>query len=210
MTGSAIILAGGRSARMGTSKTGLRFGDETMIARMAGELRRAFEDIVVVAAPREVESEPIEAALGAYATVVTLIRDGNAYEGPAGALVRGLEAARNEIAFACSCDLPLIRVEVAQMLCGLAEAYEAAVPEIGGRLQPLCAAYQRKSALRIAEMVAEGEQRMTTIASRLELRRVSEVEIRKVDETLRSFVNVNTHMDYLRAVEESKSAARRR
>ncbi|MFZ1118737.1 MAG: NTP transferase domain-containing protein, partial [Candidatus Binataceae bacterium] len=54
---SAIILAGGRSARMGAPKATLRLGGITLIERTVIELARAFDDIVVVAAP---ESEAIE------------------------------------------------------------------------------------------------------------------------------------------------------
>ncbi|MGA7763064.1 MAG: NTP transferase domain-containing protein, partial [Candidatus Binataceae bacterium] len=76
---SAIILAGGRSARMGEPKATLRLGGITLIERTVIELARAFDDIVVVAAP---ESEAIKLpSLGA----VTIVHDENAYQGPVGA-----------------------------------------------------------------------------------------------------------------------------
>jgi molybdopterin-guanine dinucleotide biosynthesis protein A len=84
---SAVILAGGRSARMGQPKATLILGGVTLIERTVAELARAFVDIVVVAAPAE---EAIELpALGA----VTIVRDDDAYQGPVGALARGLRAA---------------------------------------------------------------------------------------------------------------------
>ena len=196
---SAIILAGGRSARMGTAKAALRFGDESLLERMIGELRRRFENIVVVAAPREAEPYRLEALLGADAGSITVVRDETAYAGPAGALARGLQAARDDIAFACSCDLPLLRAEVARRLCDLATGYDAAIPEVGGRLQPLCAAYRRRVATPIVA-IAAGERRLTAIVTRLDMRRVGEAELRTVDSELVSFVNVNTPEDYARAL----------
>lgn len=197
---SAIILAGGRSARMGTAKAALRFGDESLIERLIGELRREFEDIVVVAAPREAQPYRLAALLGAHAASITLVRDETAYAGPAGALARGLEAARGAIAFACSCDLPLLRAEVARRLCELAVGFDAAIPEIGGQLQPLCAAYGRRAAASIAAIAAGGERRLTAIATRLAMRRVGAEELRTADPELVSFVNVNTPEDYARAL----------
>jgi molybdenum cofactor guanylyltransferase len=185
---------------MGTAKAALRFGDESMIERLIGELRREFEDIVVVAAPRAAEPYRLEALLGTQASSITLVRDETAYAGPAGALARGLQGARGDIAFACSCDLPLLRAEVARRLCDLAIGFDAAVPEIAGQLQPLCAAYRRRAAASIATIAAGGERRLTAIAARLDMRRVSEAELRAADSELVSFVNVNTPDDYARAL----------
>ena len=141
---SAIILAGGRSARMGQPKATLRLGGMTLIERTISELTRAelaraFDDIVVVAAP---ESEAIELPkLGA----ATIVHDENAYQGPVGALARGLRAARHELAFACSCDLPMLRAEVASWLLSLlGERDDAVIPQVGERLQPLHAVYRRR------------------------------------------------------------------
>ena len=159
---SAIILAGGRSARMGQPKATLRLGGMTLIERTVIELARAdpaFDDIVVVAAP---ESEAIELpSLGA----VTIVHDENAYQGPVGALARGLRAARHELAFACSCDLPMLRSEVASWLLSLVgERDDAVIPQVGERLQPLHAVYRRRCAGALDAMLARGEHRLSAIA----------------------------------------------
>jgi molybdopterin-guanine dinucleotide biosynthesis protein A len=192
---SAIILAGGRSARMGQPKATLRLGGITLIERTVIELARALDDIVVVAAP---ESEAIELpALGA----VTLVHDENAYQGPVGALARGLRAARHELAFACSCDLPMLRAEVASWLLSLmSERDDAAIPRVGERLQPLHAAYRRRCAGALAAMLSRGEHRLSAIADAVNARLVSEEEYRRVDPDALSCFNINTPADYARAV----------
>lgn len=195
---SAIILAGGRSARMGQSKATLLIGGITLIERTVIELARAFDDIVVVAAP---ESEAIELpALGA----VTIVHDENAYQGPVGALARGLRAARRELAFACSCDLPMLRSEVASWLLSLmGERDDAAIPQVGERLQPLHAAYRRRCAGALDAMLSRGEHRLSAIAdavnSGILARIVSEAEYRRADPDALSCFNINTPEDYARA-----------
>ena len=83
---TAIILAGGRSSRMGTSKALLPFDDEPLIVHIVRRLQPLFGDIVVVAAPeQELPSMP-----------VTLVRDDVAYQGPVGGIYYGLRAARDE------------------------------------------------------------------------------------------------------------------
>ena len=194
---SAIILAGGRSARMGEPKATLRLGGITLIERTVIELARAFDDIVVVAAP---ESEAIELpSLGA----VTIVHDENAYQGPVGALARGLRAARHELAFACSCDLPMLRSEVASWLLSLmGERDDAAIPQVGERLQPLHAAYRRRCAGALDAMLARGEHRLSAIADGQVPylgRIVSEAEYRRADPDALSCFNINTPEDYARA-----------
>lgn len=191
---SAIILAGGRSSRMGQAKATLRFGNLTLIERTISELARAFDDIVVVAAP---ESEAIEIpALGAATAIV---RDDDAYQGPAGALARGLRAARHELAFACSCDLPMLRSEVAAWMLSLADGYDAVIPRVDGRLQPLHAVYRRRCARALDAMIARGEHRVGAIADAVNARVVSEAEYRGADPDALSCFNINTPEDYARA-----------
>jgi molybdenum cofactor guanylyltransferase len=194
---SAIVLAGGRSSRMGRPKAALPFGATTILERMLSELRREFEDLIVVGAAADAEPFPIDPMIRGVAGVV-LVRDEQSYAGPAVALVRGLAAARNDIAFACSCDLPLVRVELARTLCGMIDSYDAVIPEVGAQLQPLCAAYRRASREAIAAI--SGERRLTAIVSRLAIRRVGVDELRRIDPDLRSFLNVNTPDDYARAL----------
>ena len=191
---SAIILAGGRSARMGRPKATLRLGGVTLIERTVAELARGFDDIVVVAAPK---SEGIELpALGA----VTIVHDGDAYQGPVGALARGLRAARHEVAFACSCDLPMLRCEAASWLLSLIGGSDAVIPQIGERLQPLHAVYCGRCAEALDAMLTRGEHRLSTVATAVDARILSEAEYRLADRDALSCFNINTPEDYERAL----------
>jgi molybdopterin-guanine dinucleotide biosynthesis protein A len=204
-TASAIILAGGRSSRMGQPKATLRLGGQALIERTIAELARAFNDIVVVTAP---ESEAIELpALDA----ATIVHDDAAYQGPVGALARGLRAARHELAFACSCDLPMLRSEVASWLASLAGGFDAVIPQVDGRLQLLHAVYRRRCAAVLDAMLARGERRLSAIAetgnspvsSGILTRIVTEDEYRGADPEAHSCFNINTPADYARALKLS-------
>lgn len=154
----------------------------------------------MVAAPPGVESHPVGEILSRWGGRITLVHDREAFAGPAPALVRGLRAAQHSTAFACSCDLPLLRARLALELSAMIGGFDAAIPEIAGQSQPLCAAYRRGSADLIEAIAAEGEARLTAITARLKVRRVDAVELRLVDPDLQSFLNVNTPEDYARAL----------
>lgn len=176
---------------MGSPKAELKFGAQTLLERTISELVSSFNDLVVVAAP---------AGLGNAGESVTIIRDAHEYEGPLPALARGLRAIRNDAAFVCSCDLPLLNREVAQSLCAMLDRYDAVIPEIAGLAQPLHAVYRKRCAAAIDTMVARGEKRLTRIVESLSARHVDENELRSVDPELRSFLNVNTPEAYQRAL----------
>jgi molybdopterin-guanine dinucleotide biosynthesis protein A len=200
LSASAIILAGGQSRRMGRPKAALMFGNCTILERLIETLSGSFNDILIMAAPVQSEGFPIERLLRTAPPSVHLLHDRNAYQGAAVALAQGLAAAANDVAFACSCDLPLLRVEVVRALCEMLNGYEAVIPEIGSKLQPLCGVYRRDVARVIETQLASGERRLTHITATLRAYRPGELQLREIDPDLRSFMNVNTPEDYTRAL----------
>lgn len=191
----AIVLVGGQSSRMGQPKAALDFGGIPLLTRIVIELRRRFDEIVIVAAPVS-EGQPRIEIPG-----LKVIHDETAFAGPLDALRRGLSAVDQDVAFACSCDLPLLNSDVAAGLVAMLDDFDAVIPEVGGKLQPLHAVYRKRCASAIESLAARGEKRLTASASAINARKVGEEEIRKIDPQLNSFFNVNTPEDYRRALE---------
>jgi molybdopterin-guanine dinucleotide biosynthesis protein A len=216
---------------MGLPKAALPFGASTILERLIEALGGVFAEIIVVAAPlsdepfsidhtlkRRIEAgfetpasdapAPGPSANLKYHTNLIVERDEAAFAGPVGALRRGLARARGTIAFACSCDLPLLRPDLAVALCAMLERgavattpFDAAIPSIEGFTQPLCAAYRREAAIAaLLAMEADSEHRLTRLADRLNVNVVDELALRSFDADLRSFLNVNTADDYARAL----------
>jgi molybdopterin-guanine dinucleotide biosynthesis protein A len=197
---SGIILSGGQSRRMGRPKATLMFGHCTILERLIETLHGIFDDILIIAAPKQSEGFPIEHLLRTAPSLVHLLRDQTAYQGAAVALAQGLAAAANDVAFACSCDLPLLRVEVVRALYEMLNGYEAVIPDIGGKPQPLCAVYRRDVARVIEAQLVSGERRLTRITAGLRAHRPDELQLREIDPDLRSFMNVNSPEEYNRAL----------
>ena len=209
LAASAVILAGGQSRRMGRPKAALSFGSCTILEQLIAELRDGFDDILIIAAPEQSETFPIEHLLRTAPSSVRLLRDRTAYQGAAVALAQGLAAARHEVVFACSCDLPLLRAELVSALCEMLDEYDAVIPEIDGNPQPLCAVYWRSVAAAFENQLASGERRLTHMTSGLRAYRPGDLELRRVDPDLRSFMNINTLEDYNRALAIQQSIDRK-
>lgn len=191
---------------MGRPKAALPFREHTLVERIVAELRCAFSDIVVVAAP---EAEQIEMpALGD----VTIVSDETPYAGPVPALASGLRAARQDVVFACSCDLPMLRKEVAVWLVSLLDEsheYDAAIPQVGGRWQPLHAAYRRRCAGALDAMAARGKHRLSAVVENIHARLVNEAQYRQRDPEGLSCFNINTPADYARALKVAHPPGKR-
>ena len=181
---------------MGQPKAALDFGGMPLLTRIVIELKWWFDEIVIVAAPKSEGLPRIEIP------GLKIVHDETAFAGPLDALRRGLNALDHGIAFACSCDLPMLNSDVAADLVAMLDDFDAVIPEVGGKLQPLHAVYRKRCANAIES--ARSRRRdsdLTASASAINARKVGEEELRKLDPQLTSFFNVNTPEDYRRALE---------
>lgn len=190
---AAIILAGGRSSRMGRPKAWLPFEEVPLLTHLLRRLESHFDELIVVAAPG-MELPPSGAAR---------LEDEWPGEGPLGGMVTGLSACRAPVAFVASCDLPLLDAEVASRMCDLLEPdFEAVTPLIEGRYHPLHAAYRTAPAAREGrELMVAGVRRPVALYPRLRTRELSD-DYSRLDPRLRSLRNMNSPSDYQEAIDE--------
>ncbi len=156
---AAVVLAGGRSRRMGTDKAGLAWGDGTLLAHVVGVMATAVGGpVVVVHAAGSVEDQ----ALDAPDARTVHVSDDEPGRGPLQGLASGLRAAAahgSTVAFVCSVDLPLIHAAyVGAVLAALGDA-EVALPVVHGHRQPLAAAYVTALGDRATALLAAGARR---------------------------------------------------
>ena len=187
---SAIILAGGKSSRMGRPKALLPFDGEPLIVHTVRTLARLFPDIVVVAAPEQ-ELPPLP---------VTFVRDEVAYQGPVGGIFYGLRAARTAVGFVTSCDAPFLNLSLISYLIAQIADYDVVVPHWQERLQPLHAVYRRSVAPLLQEQLEHGELRPIFLYQKVRTREVGADEIRRLDPEGLSFRNLNSPEDYQAAL----------
>ncbi len=189
---SAIILAGGRSSRMGRPKAELPFAVGTMLDYIVAEMLRAFDELVVAVA------EPKRFAWEGYGA--RSIEDRDSYSGPVAALEHALREIEFDRAFVCSCDVPFVNGDLARRLCEMLGDDDVLIPQVEGKLQMLHAVYRKECAKTLAAMRKNRESRLHEIVNFAKARIVPEDEIRALDPELLSFFNVNTPEDYQRAL----------
>jgi molybdenum cofactor guanylyltransferase len=191
-----VILCGGKSTRMGTSKALLPFGPETMLQRVVRLLSGVVSPIVVVAA--------VDQELPGLPSDVIVARDENEARGPLEGLRAGLKALPADVdaAYVTSCDVPLLEPAFVRQMIDLSSGYEIAVMEIDGFTHPLSAVYRRATLPPVEDLLAHDRLRPVFLFDAVKTRRVKTEEM-TADPELRTLRNLNTREDYERALAEA-------
>ena len=193
MRHAALVLAGGRSSRMGRPKALLDWHGLPAVTHAVEVVRDGVAGgaVLVVRAPGQ-ELPPIDAIV---------VDDAVAHGGPLAALLAGLEAleGRAEVAFACGVDTPLLVPAFVHVVCAsLRNGDDAVVPVIDGRAQPLLAAYRVAIVPHLRALLAHGRPGLRDIPDVCSVRELSEQELladaalAEADPGLRSAENANT------------------
>jgi molybdopterin-guanine dinucleotide biosynthesis protein A len=193
---SALLLAGGRSRRMGANKALLSIRGRPIIEEEARVLASTFGEILLSTnAPEDY------AFLGLRA-----VADRFPGCGPLAGIHAGLLGASNPRVLAVACDMPFLSAAVLRFLATVSPQADVVVPRIGGEPEPLLAVYSRTCVRPIEESLSRGEFKITRFYESVRVHEVPEEELRAVDPAARSFVNVNTPEE----LEAARRIARRR
>lgn len=179
-----VILAGGKSSRMGSDKALLKIKNETFIEHLMEELSGFGEKLIARGDNG-----------GVFSTDWTVLPDIYKEHGPLGGLHSALSVCSSDALFCVTCDMPLLQKGFCKEVCDEWEdAYDAVIVETAdGRKHPLCGIY-RKEAAKVLEMqMKSGDNR---VMRALEKMRVKVVKVDS-DKTAHQLKNVNTPEDYL-------------
>jgi len=196
MTAGAIVLCGGKSTRMGTSKALLPFGPETMLQRVVRIVREVVSPIVVVSA--------VDQPLPKLPAEVIVSRDEHEGRGPLEGLRAGLKVLPTDIdcAYVTSCDVPLLEPGFIRQMLDFARGYDIAIVEIDGFAHPLSAVYRRTVLPYVEELLAVDRLRPAFLFDEVRTRRVRPEQI-TADPELRTLRNLNTREDYQQALADA-------
>jgi len=195
---AGVVLAGGRSSRMGTSKAALEWHGSTLLYRTISIVSRVIGGPVLVVGARGQLLPP----LPEDTEVINDTREGM---GPVQGLAAGLAAvaARADIAFVCSTDMPFLHPAfVRRVLRAADEGADVGLPVARGFPQPLAASYRTALAAVAERLVEQQRLRPAFLFEQCAVSRLDEATLRAdpvlaaLDPDLDSVVNVNEPADY--------------
>src|SRR5687768_15088775 len=184
---TGVLLAGGKSRRMGADKRFLKLGGATLLRRALSVYEGLSREILIVVA----EPAPELRALG-HQIVTDLIPNCASL----GGLYTGLSHARSPRVFAAACDMPFLNSAVIGHLLEFDDD-DVVMPKLATGLQPMHAIYAKTCLPYFEQMMAINNLSIQSVLENhaLRTRYVPEEALRTLDPQLLSFLNVNTPED---------------
>lgn len=192
---AAVVLAGGRSTRMGEDKALLKVTGRRMLEGAVRRLCGVFSEILISANDNAYEDLKIK-----------IIPDEFQGSGPLGGIHAGLKHSRHRINFFTACDMPFIDVRLAVYLVNLAGSCDAVVPRMGDYYQPLFAVYTKDCLQAVESRIQAGRNKITSFYDDIKIKFVDFDQLRQFGNPDEIFFNVNTPGD----LELAKSIAGRK
>lgn len=187
----AVILAGGKSSRMGTNKALLRLhpDEPPLVELIVNIVRKATSDIILVA------NNP---AIYAWLQL-PIVSDNYKESGPLGGIEAGLTASTHNHNLVVACDMPFLQPALLNFLAQQAENQpqkEAIVPlNFKGEPEPLCAIYSRATLTNIRQQLQSHKYKILELLNKLDVSYLTSKELERFDSELNSFVNLNRPTD---------------
>lgn len=186
---TGVILAGGKSSRMGRNKAllpmpGAAGGRPRIIDAVAQTMSALFSRVILsVNEPGAIPEVNLPEAVDRYPET-----------GPIGAITSVLESCASGI-FCVACDMPFLNPALIEALC-LYDDCDAVVPVWKGRIETLHAVYSATMLPLFQDSLKQRRFRITDSFAEGHVRYIQEKEIKPFDPTGFSFKNVNTPQEY--------------
>lgn len=186
---SCIILAGGKSTRMGREKAFFRIGKKTIIEEQKDTLSHIFEEIIIVTN-----------ALNNFKNInAKVVKDIIPESGPLGGLYSGLAVSSNIHSFLVGCDMPFINTELIEYMIEKIGENDIIIPLSTRGIETLFAMYSLNCLETIRRQIELKNLRLMDILDFFKVRYISHEEIEKYDPKELSFFNINSLEDYEKA-----------
>ena len=160
---TGIILAGGKSSRMGTDKGFLMFDDKPFIQHSIDALKPLVSEIIIV-------SDNDDYDVFGHNRVEDLIKN----SGPVAGIYSGLEASKTVYNLILSCDIPLINSEILKtILKEIDEKSEIIQVENNNKTMPLIALYKTSCKNKFYKLLQQGEKRLQFAVNQCEVKTIT-------------------------------------
>lgn len=189
-----LILAGGRSSRIGTDKALILLGGKPIITYVYEALAEICQEIVVATKP----SAKVKRYWHVLPSSVRVVYDLNERQTPLVGILSGLASLNRQYAVIIACDMPFVKVDVIRYLLKLGEGFDVAVPIWpDGSVEPLFAVYNvyraREGFERALRNGVSSPRKALEMMSRINY--VPVEDLKNFDPKMLSLFNVDTKAD---------------
>ena len=189
---SVVIQAGGQSTRMGSDKGLLPFGDVTLIEFILGQVAGLGSEQLIISNKPD---DYTRFGLPVYGDVFQ-------GKGALGGIYSAIHHAKQAYILLLACDMPFVNLELVKYLMERASNHDVVIPRMkeDGFAEPFRAVYSKTCLPAIKASLDEEKRRVISFFDRVKVDFDPAEIIHQYDPEERSFFNVNTPEDLIRAL----------
>ena len=185
----AVILAGGENTRIPVLKGFLEIGNRRIIEHNLELLKKVFGRVLISANAPELY----------FYLGTPMVGDVLDSRGPMTGILSALISTDAPAMFVTACDMPYINAILIQYIAGKwDDRFDAAIPLYEQKPQPLFGIYAKRVAEKMEQSIKTGRRSLRDFLKEITVYYIGEDEVKSIDRTGRSFVNINTAEDYKR------------
>ena len=187
--GTAVILCGGKSSRMGFDKSLVKVRGKFLIEIMGEKLGKIFDNIVLVSN----DLEKIRGFDFKYKGVIDIMPG----LGPAGAIYTALKASDSRYVFVTACDMPVVKLDYIRYMMEIAESEEpdGVMSRSSTFIEPLYAFYSVGMAGTFESEIKKNNLRLFDVISRSNIHFVDYSKVKEYCRDADIFTNLNYRTD---------------
>ena len=189
---TGIILAGGKSSRMGKDKSLLEIENKSLTEIIYNKLKNVCSEIIISS---NIEENKIPGTVHIHDTYKDI--------GPIGGIYSSLKKSSNEKNIIVSCDMPFISEEFIAYLIEKSANYNVCISEFNKKLFPFPGIYNKKILNLLKTEIKLKHYKLISLIQKTNFLTVKHNEIQNLI-TKNTFYNINTTENYKKALKEWK------
>ncbi|MFC1942814.1 molybdenum cofactor guanylyltransferase [Chloroflexota bacterium] len=186
---SCIILAGGKSLRLGHDKITEKVGDRSLLEQVISKVELLSREIIIVTA----EERNFPQLAGHLKLKIR--SDIFSGKGALGGIYTGLVATDSLYNIVIASDMPFLNQSLLQYMLEVSDGYDIVVPRFNDYYEPLHAIYTKDCIEPIENIIKQGEKVILELFKYVNVRYIKSEEIDEFDPQHLSFFNINTKED---------------
>ena len=149
---TGIVLAGGKSSRMGVDKCLLKMNDFTFIEKAANVLSNICDNILLSSNRDEFQKFGFDLVKDIYSDI-----------GPLGGIHASLQKSKTETNIIIACDLPFLTADLLTFLLAKSDSFDAVVPVFEGKVETLAGVYKKVLLPEIEEQINQKQYKILSL-----------------------------------------------
>jgi molybdenum cofactor guanylyltransferase len=187
---SCIVLAGGKSTRLGRNKVVEKIGKQSLLEKVISTLSTLNREIIVVIA----ENSDLP-QLTQYPDI-KIVRDIYPGKGSLGGVYTGLVTSKSFYNLIVACDMPFLNLDLIRHMINVADNVDAVIPKSSdNNVEPLHGIYSKNCLDKIESQLDLNKLSILDLFPMVRVRYIEIPEIDLFDKHHLSFFNINTEHD---------------